>query len=217
MKRSSTPVFNASLFSGSEKAVRTYQKKYAAGFRPGDSVLELGCGPGVFLELLRERSVRSTGIDHSDSMVAECVRKKLNAVKADALQFLQRTKTKYDGIFCAHLIEHLRPEQAIRLFRLAHGALKPGGRFIVITPNVQDIHVWGETFWLDISHVRPYPLPLLGELVRFAGFEVVKGGTDADTGIKPGRRNFFRYVLYKLRFGAYYGRGDTFVIGQKKA
>jgi SAM-dependent methyltransferase len=216
MNRTQAPVFNPSCFSGSEKAVRKYQAKYAGYFHNGQTVLDIGCGEGVFLELLNRRSVRSIGIDHSDLMIARCRKKNLNVVQSDALQFLKRVKGEYDGIFCAHLIEHFQPEHVIRLVQSACNALKPGGLFIVITPNIRDVHVWCETFWLDVTHVRPYPLPLLEEFFRFAGFDVVQSGEDSDTGIKPGRRNFLDYFCSKIRFGSYYGKGDSFVVGRKK-
>ncbi len=215
MMRAGAPAFDASRFSGRPDVVRKYQKKYAERFRAGQRVLELGCGRGVFLELLSERSVRGAGVDCSASAVAACRAKKLDAVQADALDFLRRTKRTYDGVFCAHLVEHVPPDRAIALFREVRRVLADRGLFIVVTPNVQDVQVWSETFWLDVSHVRPYPRPLVEEMFRFAGFDIETSGEDPDTGIKPGRRNFFRYFLYKLRFGAYYGRGDTVVTGRK--
>jgi len=210
--------FDPSAFLGNEDLVRKIQKKYAAMFQPKDVVLDLGCGNGVFLELLRNRSVRGIGIDSFPSCIEACRKKDLEAELAELLQYVEQTNEKFNGIFCSHIVEHLSPQIALRLFAHSGRILKPGGRIIIITPNARDIDVITERFWLDITHVRPYPIPLLETMLKHQGFSIERSGIDPDSGIPLLSRNplkMLRKILLRLRWGEYWGRGDSFVIGRK--
>src|SRR5713226_188369 len=98
--------------------------------------------------------------------------------QGDLLEFLRQHKdAAIGGVFAGHVIEHLPPERARELFSAAYGALRPGGRFILLTPNPRNLYVAGEGFWTDPTHVRPFPAPLLRALALDAGFSsmIVRG------------------------------------------
>jgi len=181
--------FNPTIFYGNSSHVRRYQLKYADIFLPGETVLDVGCGSGIFLELLQERQVNAMGIDTSPEVVRNGVMKGLHIERGDALSYLKKKKTKYDGIMLSHIIEHLTPADLINLLELASKRLNPNGRVIVITPNFKDIEVATSTFWLDITHIRPYPLPL--DMIRI------------QEAVNPRSREFFRSV------GMYIEKSDS--------
>ena len=211
--------FNPTIFYANPSFIRRYQSKYAKIFLPGETVLDVGCGSGIFLELLQERQVNGIGIDTSAEVLRDSIAKGLHIEHGDALSYLKKKKNLYDGIMLSHIIEHLHPPDLINLLELANKRLKPNGRVIVITPNFKDIDVATSTFWLDITHVRPYPLPLLKQLFEYSGFSVVSMGNDPDTGggRPPYSRvlSFIRYIYRKIRFGQYSGKGDIFLIAKK--
>jgi SAM-dependent methyltransferase len=210
--------FNASIFAADDRYTEKYQRKYAALFSPGETVLDLGCGRGNFLSLLRERGVQATGVDSFAATVAACRERGLDVIHADVFDFLRTTGQRFDGVFCSHIIEHLPPEAALRFVGELARVLKPGGRCIILTPNVQDLEVLTETFWLDLTHVRPYPARLLCAMLEHAGVKASSSGIDADTRRRmPLRRIWLAplYILNKLRYGKYFRGGDTFVIGVK--
>lgn len=64
-------------------------------------------------------------------------------------------------------------DDVLDLLRAARAALAPGGRLVLVTPNARDLRVIGETFWLDPTHVRPYPMMLLDSMLRSTGYDVV--------------------------------------------
>ena len=210
--------FNASIFVGSEKATRKCQKEYVNLFQPGQRVLDIGCGAGVFLDLLKDAHVIGVGVDSSDIAIVECKKKNLEAYNVDAFRFLTQHSNEFHGVFCSHFVEHFEPKTVLDLFAHVHTALAPQGVFIIITPNFKNIEVVTETFWLDISHVRPYPIPLLLKMLEFAGFEIVHSGTDPNTDQRlPKRKPWLApgYLIKKIRFGKYFGKGDAFVVAKK--
>jgi hypothetical protein len=66
--------------------------------------------------------------------------------------------------------------EGLRLLYLCRKALRPGAIIVVITPNFNVTSVRRSTFWIDITHQRPYPLPLLLHIFTTLGFEIVESG-----------------------------------------
>jgi len=208
--------YESSEFTGNQIATSIYQEKYSQKFKQGQTVLDIGCGEGVFLSLLKENGVSGIGVDIDQENVDFCISHGLQAIKADVLIFLESDKNdKYDGIFCSHLIEHLEPTQALRLIKASFAKLKDGGQLIIITPNPENIEVITKVFWLDITHVRPYPLDLLKAMFKQTGFSIQSAGEDADTGRQTIKEHRLSYWISKLRFGKYFGGGDLVIIGRK--
>jgi SAM-dependent methyltransferase len=142
-----------------------------AAFPP---VLDLGCGSGTLLETLGELRVDARGVDASATAVAASRARGYQVDHADLLEFLSRAPPgAYGGLFAGHVVEHLPPDAARTLFAQAARVLRPGGRFVVLTPNPRNLYVAGEGFWIDPTHVRPYPAPLLRTLAIDAGFRIV--------------------------------------------
>lgn len=211
----STNPFNPSVFLGDDRLVTKIQRKYAGMFRPGEVVLDLGCGDGVFLRLLKERGIRGIGVDSLLPCVETCRRSGLEAHQSDILAFLQEATGSYDGIFCSHIVEHLPPQVVLDLLTHARRVLKPTGRIVIVTPNARDIEVITERFWLDITHVRPYPIPLLEKMLEHAGFAVTSSGIDPDSStrlLSKSPLKMWKKLVKKIRWGEYWGKGDSFVV-----
>jgi 2-polyprenyl-3-methyl-5-hydroxy-6-metoxy-1,4-benzoquinol methylase len=213
----SADTFNPSVFLGGSEAIRKIQRKFADLFHKGEAVLDLGCGDGIFLELLRDRGVRGIGVDSFPACVESCRRNGLTVHQSDILQFLQQAEGPYDGVFCSHIVEHLSPTDVLTLIHHSRRVMRSGGRMIIVTPNPKDIEVITERFWLDITHVRPYPIPLLEKMLEHAGFAVVRSGLDRDSRTLLIARNplkMVRKVMKKLRWGSYWGKGDEYVVAR---
>ena len=134
-------------------------------------VLDLGCGSGTLLESLHKLGVPAQGVDASPTAVHTCVSRGFNAVQNDIFQYLESAEPNSQGaVFAGHVVEHLSPDRARTLFARVWGVLRPGGRFILLTPNPRNLYVVGEGFWVDPTHVRLYPGPLLKTLALDAGF-----------------------------------------------
>jgi len=199
--------------------VRKHQRSTVKLFTdlPAGKVLDVACGRGIFLELLRDAGIEATGVDGHPDSVAECHDKGFpDVTQGDVLEFLRARVadgSRYAAVFCSHIIEHLPGDRALELVASSANVLAPGGRFVVITPNVANPVVWQGGFWLDPTHVRPYPRRLLAALMEAAGLEVVRSYNDPGT-----RRPFLAIVPTLVRYGLGGLEGqDAIVVGRKPA
>ena len=140
-------------------------------------VLELACGRGEFLELMREAGIEAEGVDLDEGMVQTASAAGLRVEQADALSALrQRADDSLNGVFSAHFAEHLQPDELEAVVRESARALAPGGVFVAATPNAACQSVMGHDFWRDPTHVRFYDPRLLAFYCTKVGLEVVATG-----------------------------------------
>src|SRR6202022_3293419 len=151
---------------------------YADRFAAGARVLDVGCGRGEFLELLAARKIAGIGIDADEAMVSEGNPKRLQAVTTEAGPYLEAHAAEFDGIFAAHLIEHMGPEAVQDLVRRAAKALRPQGRLILVTPNPGNLQMQLRDFWIDLQHVRFYSVEIVRWIVHEAGLREIEIGTN---------------------------------------
>jgi SAM-dependent methyltransferase len=137
--------------------------------------VDLGCGRGEWLELLRQHGFLATGVDLNGLMIAACRDRGLVAIQADSLDHLKMLPAGSQGVVSAiHLAEHLPFDDLQQLVAEAHRVLLPGGLLIVETPNPENLIVATSHFYLDPTHRRPLPQGLLKLAVEYAGFRRVK-------------------------------------------
>ena len=184
-------------------------------FRDCGPVLDIGCGRGVFLELLSAAGIPAVGIDHSEESIFFCRTKGFKVHHEDAGAFLARNPLQFGGIFCSHVIEHMAYEDAMRFLRLCHDALDPGGTILLLTPNPADLTIISEIFWLDPTHVRPYPSRLLQAMLKANGFEVTLVKQFLPSWSSIGRRNIPAYLIRRMLLGRHYGKTNTLVLATK--
>jgi O-antigen chain-terminating methyltransferase len=166
----------AERFRGSEDYVKKGQQFYLPYFTGRREVLDIGCGRGEFLELLRDAGVAGRGIDLSRESVDLCRQKGLQADVADLFAYLaDLPEASLDGIFSAQVVEHLPPDRLPDMIRLAASRLERDGILAIETPNPECLAIFASHFYLDPTHTRPVPHPLLGfymEEYGLGGIEV---------------------------------------------
>ncbi|MCM3410149.1 class I SAM-dependent methyltransferase [Metabacillus litoralis] len=168
-------------FVGGEEENIKYQSKYINAFPKNGHVLDLGCGKGAFLNLLRNNRFTCTGIDMDEKNINHCLERGLNVFKEDAFNHLDNYPHSYDGIFMAHMIEHYPALDAVKLLVLCFESLKENGTLVIITPNFSVNQVHESNFWLSSTHIRPYPLQWLNNALTLIGFTVTNMGYDQDS------------------------------------
>jgi SAM-dependent methyltransferase len=162
----------AGVFRGPEERIRERQKQHAARFAGAlHEVLDIGCGRGEFLEAAREAGVKARGIDASEECVALCRGKGLEAERADLFEYLEHLPDRcLGGSHCAQVIEHLLPEHVPAMVRLVSAKLHPGALAVFETPNPECLAIFATHFYIDPTHTRPVPAPLLRFYLEEAGF-----------------------------------------------
>lgn len=162
-------------FRGSEQEIRRRQSFYVPYFQGLAQVLDLACGRGEFLQLMREAGVSARGIDLDPACIEICRAKGLDADHGDAFDCLEQLPpASLDGIFCSHFVEHLPSWKIAELIRLAASRLATGGLLVVETPNPQCLATLAAEFYSDPTHRHPVPAALL----RFCFEEAGLGGIE---------------------------------------
>src|SRR6266853_5290174 len=188
-------------FGGSEDLVRRIQKRFVKLFAGCGPVLDIGCGRGIFLELLASGGIEAVGLDHSPESIAACEARGFTVYSQEADQYLRKSAGQFGGIFCSHVIEHMGYDDAMAFLELCYAALRPGGKLLLVTPNPEDLAIIGEIFWLDPTHVRPYPLQLLCSMLEGSGFTVTQREQFNGGWRLIGRRHLIAFYWKKMFLG----------------
>jgi SAM-dependent methyltransferase len=166
---------------GSRELIRARLRVYLpfieplAILEPHASAVDLGCGRGEWLEVLKEAGFNAHGVDLDDGMLAACREIGLQVEKCDALTFLRQLPDGSQMIVSAfHVVEHLAFPYLRQLVKEALRVLKPAGMLILETPNPENIKVASMNFYLDPTHQRPLPPALLSFLPQYYNFARVK-------------------------------------------
>ena len=159
------------IFRGSEDLIRARQRIYLNILRQHPPVVDLGCGRGEMLDLLREAGVAAEGVDLDPAMVAHSQAKGHSVTQMDALQFLDgRPDMSLGAVFCAQVAEHFPYADLLRLLELCRTKLVPDGVLIVETVNPHS-HRALKTFWVDLSHQKPIFPEVLIALCKSTGYK----------------------------------------------
>ena len=138
--------------------------------QPDMPVLDLGCGRGEWLELLRDEGLTGSGVDMNLVMIEECRGLGLSVTAGDAIHHLRSLPAASIGVVTGfHIVEHLVLDDLLLLLDETNRVLRPGGMAIFETPNPSNIKVSTENFYLDPTHRNPLPKALLKFLVEARG------------------------------------------------
>ena len=143
-------------------------------YQPANAI-DLGCGRGEWLELLQDTGFAPHGVDLDAGMLAACTERGLPVTQGDALSHLQSLDDASQCIVSGfHIAEHLTFDHLKALVQQAFRVLKAGGLLILETPNPENLVVGASNFYLDPTHLRPLPPPLLSFLPEYHGFARVR-------------------------------------------
>jgi 2-polyprenyl-3-methyl-5-hydroxy-6-metoxy-1,4-benzoquinol methylase len=158
-------------FRGDEAFVSANQEFYLPIFEGKSRVMDLGCGRGELLKLLADRGAEVLGVDLDAEALAACREKRLNVEQADLYTALAaQPDGSWDGLFCAHVVEHLPAIRLQELADLAFAKLRPGGVLAIETPNPGCLAIFAGDFFLDPTHEKPVPAARLHFHLEEAGF-----------------------------------------------
>jgi SAM-dependent methyltransferase len=164
-------------FRGTDEEIKERQKVYMPYFTKSkiDSkkypAVDIGCGRGEFIQLLKDNGIRGIGLDINKVMVERTKEKGLEAAEGDALAYLRAQKTNsLMAITGFHIVEHIPFLDLVKIFDECYRTLQPGGFVIFETPNPENVIVGTCNFYSDPSHLHPLPPALLDFTLKTRGF-----------------------------------------------
>jgi glycosyltransferase involved in cell wall biosynthesis/SAM-dependent methyltransferase len=158
------------VFRGTEEFIRERQRYYVELARSHSPVLDVGCGRGEFLELLRDAEIPARGVDSDHAMVDRCREKGLLVDEVDANAYLEMQPDDSLGmVFAAQVIEHLSYEEIIHFLETVRKKVVPGGLVVVETVNPHSISAF-KMFWIDPTHRSQIFPEVAVALCRLTGF-----------------------------------------------
>lgn len=167
-------------FRGDPAMIRERQSQYIPYIKDvvttGKPLLDLGCGRGEWLTVLRDQGIPARGIDSNRACIDDCNQLGLNVELADLVEYLNAMPEKSVGaITMFQVMEHLPFPVLLNVLRAVLRALIPGGVFIGEVPNSETLSVAASTFWIDPTHERPLFPGLLQFLANEVGFSRTDG------------------------------------------
>ncbi len=139
--------------------------------KPHASLLDVGCGSGKRMQLLRDLGWSVEGVDNDLQAIGQAQNKGLN-VRLGNLDEQEYSDNRFDAITMSHVIEHVH--QPLSLLQECHRILKPGGKLALVTPNAES---WGHRLFKDAwvhldppRHFHLYTTRTLRKLVGKAYF-----------------------------------------------
>ena len=121
---------------------------------PRKKIADIGCGDRFLEKAFNKKDMVYEGFDIMDLDIET--------------EKVAREDNFYDLVICYALIEHLKSPS--NLVSEALRILKPGGAFLVQTPNW---HYSSKIFYDDYTHLRPYTPLSLGNLLSAEGFKKI--------------------------------------------
>ncbi len=120
----------------------------AVGIKAGESLLELGCGPGHALqELLRAPQIeRAIGLDWSEVMLAQAARRNRTAIEAGRLELIRGDFARLpfadeivEAVLAVNVVYFMRSSAVLRE---AYRVLRPGGRAVLYATDMSAMQKW---------------------------------------------------------------------------
>jgi len=162
------------MFRGSREEIKKRQSAFIQYFDKSGNVLDIGCGRGEFLELLKERGICARGIDVNKDMVDYCKSRGLDVEMVDAVTYLEKIEEKsLDGVFVDQVVEHLQSDYLVKMLGLCYKKLKYGHFIVVETVNPISFYSLAN-FYMDLTHVRPVHPATLRFLLGSVGFREIE-------------------------------------------
>jgi SAM-dependent methyltransferase len=161
-------------FRGSQSEIRRRVEDYLPLFASTSDVVDVGCGRGELLDLLKGQGVTARGVDTNAAMVELCLGRGLEVECADALGYLERQRDgALGGLVAIQVVEHFEPAYLARFLEAAYHKMRPGAPLILETINPACWMAFFETYIRDLTHQRPLHPETLKYLVQATGFQHV--------------------------------------------
>jgi SAM-dependent methyltransferase len=161
-------------FRGTQDEIRRRVDDYLPILARCTDVLDIGCGRGELLTLLRDHGVNARGLDSNPAMVELCRSRGLTADAGDALAYLTtQADGSIGGLVAIQVVEHFAPGYLTRFLETAFHKMRSGAPLVLETINPACWMAFFETYIRDPTHAQPIHPETLRYLVQAQGFSAV--------------------------------------------
>jgi 2-polyprenyl-3-methyl-5-hydroxy-6-metoxy-1,4-benzoquinol methylase len=140
----------------------------------GSKVLDIGCGAGYYIDVLKDNAIEYKGLEVADHFVEYC--KSYHNLNVENSSLENEKNEEYDLITMFDVLEHLT--DPVDVFHTIHKKLKPGGHCVAYTPNIFSMgyELMGakQNTLLPFEHLCFFNKKSLGYLTEKTGFIVEK-------------------------------------------
>ena len=159
----------------------TYKKHalfFAEMFKPGDDILDIGCGPGLNSALFTVKGLNVTGVDSSASMIklAEKNCPEGEFINTSAADF--KTEKRYDGICMAFVIVHMRNSEVDGLFKRLPLMTKESGKVYISFMTGKNEGYETTSFSKDEFYFNYFEAEKIKAQLENNGFKLISNKTD---------------------------------------
>jgi len=134
-----SPVYFDKRMKGAEQKYNEAAIKAILPYLKGENILKLGCGEGIWTEVLIKIYRKVVVVDASEFLLKHLKEKLGNAVECyNSLIEEFETDKKFDTILAAHILEHV--EDPVKVLAKAKTWLSKNGQIIIVVPNALSLH-----------------------------------------------------------------------------
>ncbi|MBO4461558.1 MAG: methyltransferase domain-containing protein [Lachnospiraceae bacterium] len=135
-------------------------------------VLEIGCGGGEFLKLIKDAGARALGLEHKEELVNKAIGLGYNVIKGYPGECeKEEMKGRFDGFICSNFLEHApKPDEFLQGIS---DMLKENAVGVIEVPNFEMVQKKMLFTELIIDHLLYFTNDTLRQMLELNGFEVV--------------------------------------------
>lgn len=146
---------------------------YLRWHRPGDRVVDLGCGDGRGLRAFAAARIDARGVELNAELAALCQADGLRVTQGDAREYLAHS-TDWETVSMLDFVEHIPLDVFTQI--LGTVAARPGARVWIQTPNLDSL--MGFKFWFHMpSHISALHPWVLRKILQRRGFVILEEWT----------------------------------------
>jgi len=148
--------------------------------QPGEAILEIGCGSGTGLKLIRDAvsgTSRLIGLDLAHQMLRESQKKSSTVLVQGDGAHLPLLGEKFDGVFCTFTLELFAEKEIPKVLGEIERVLRPKGRLVVVALSSKP-HNLAVRFYERVHNLFPVavdcrPIPL-NQILTQNGYRIQK-------------------------------------------
>jgi 2-polyprenyl-3-methyl-5-hydroxy-6-metoxy-1,4-benzoquinol methylase len=164
------------IFRGSSEWVKQKLEQYLNIFKDAaEPIVDIGCGRGEFLELMRDAGKDAYGIEINQHEIEQLKKKGIRVVNENAIDHIASLADEsIGGGFCAQVVEHLTPDNVYQLVSSLQSKMKSGAPLVIETINPLSVQAFHSSYLVDPTHIYPVHPQTLLFFLRYAGFKNVQ-------------------------------------------